>query len=105
MVHLFSHWSRRPFNDRPLQGLEGLLPPEVRQSSHQQMIWVSRQGAVVGGSQALIELIGASGYRLLAALLESPLCRPFTWFGYRVVARNRSKLSALPRPIHTVKAN
>lgn len=105
MVILFRSWSRRPFNHRPFQGLEALLPLEVRQSSHQQMLWVSRQGAVVGGSQALIEVIGASGYRLLGALLESPLCRPFTWFGYRVVARNRSKLSRLLEPAHTVKAH
>jgi predicted DCC family thiol-disulfide oxidoreductase YuxK len=105
MVNLFRSWSRRPFNDRPFQGLEALLPLEVRQSSHQQMLWVSRQGAVVGGSQALIEVIGASGYRLLAALLENPLCRPFTWFGYRVVAHNRSKLSGVPGATQTVKAN
>lgn len=103
MVSLLRHWSRRAFNDRPLQGLEPLLPPEVWQSSHQQMLWVSRQGTIVGGSQALIEVIGASRHQFLAALLENPLCRPFTWFGYRIVARHRSKLSGLPGPTQAVK--
>ena len=35
------------------------------------MLWVSRQGTVVGGSQDLIEVMGASGHELLAALLAN----------------------------------
>lgn len=104
MVSLMRDWSRRPFRDRPVQGLEGLLPAEAWHSSRQQMLWVTRQGAVVGGSQALIEVIGALGYPLLAAVLENPLFRPFTWFGYRVVARNRSKLS-LPGPAYAANVD
>lgn len=105
MVNLLRNWSRRSFNDRPFQGLEGLLPAEAWQSTDHQMLWVSRNRTVVGGSQALIEVIGASGYSLLAALLENQVCRPFTWFGYRVVARNRSKLSGVFGPTCAVKAD
>lgn len=95
MLKLFRRLRRRSFNDRPFRDAEELLPADVWQSSDHQMLWISRNGAVVGGSQAFIEVIEASGYKLLAALLESPACRPFTWFGYRVVARNRAKLSGL----------
>ena len=105
MVNLLRRLRRRSFNDRPFQDLEGLLPADVWQSSKHQMLWVTPNGAVVGGSQALIEVIEASGYTLLATLLESRAFRPFTWLGYRVVARNRATLSKRSEPTCAVKAN
>ena len=94
MVSLFKRFARRPFRDRTFRDVEDYLPHEVRQWSNRQMFWIFADGRVVGGSRALIEVVEAMGYSLLAAILESPPFRPFTWIGYRVVALNRGSLSA-----------
>lgn len=98
MVTLFRRWARLPFRDRTFQDVEEYLPHEVRQWSNYQMLWIRADQTAVGGSRALIEVLDAMGYRLLAAVLESPPCRPFTWLGYRLVARNRGSLSAKVGP-------
>jgi predicted DCC family thiol-disulfide oxidoreductase YuxK len=94
MVNLFRRFARRPFRDRTFMDMEEHLPHEVRQWSNRQMFWVFADGRVVGGSRALIEVLEAMGYSLLAAVLESPPFRPFTWIGYRLVASNRDVISA-----------
>lgn len=98
MVTLLRHWARRPFRDRTFQDVAEYLPYEVRQWSKFQMLWIRSDQTVVGGSRALVEVLDAMGYPLLAAVLESPPCRPFTWLGYRLVARNRGSLSAKVGP-------
>jgi predicted DCC family thiol-disulfide oxidoreductase YuxK len=91
MVARLQRFARLPFRDQPFQAVQSYLPAEVREWSDHQMHWVHANGTIVGGSRALTEALSASGHPFLAALLESPPCRPFTWLGYRMVARNRAR--------------
>src|SRR5206468_540978 len=79
----------RPLEMRPFQEVLPQLPAEILPWTTVQMHWVRPDGAIVGGSQALIEILEAANHRLTSGLLESPLLRPVTWLGYRLVARNR----------------
>ncbi len=95
MVGRLQRLARRPFQERPSRTVEEKLPDEVRRAAREQMHWIDADGAVTGGSRALVELLDASGRKSVAALLDSPPCRPFAWLGYRLVARHRDKAARL----------
>lgn len=92
MVARLRDFARTPFQARPYQEVQAELPPDVLQWCTRQMHWVSDEGRVLGGSLALSAVLAASGHGLLAALLDSPVLRPFAWLGYRLVAQNRDSL-------------
>jgi predicted DCC family thiol-disulfide oxidoreductase YuxK len=81
--------SLRPVSMRPFQEVLPHLPAEVLPWTTRQMHWVRSDGSISGGSQALIEALEAGYHNLTAGALESPVMRPITWLGYRVVAANR----------------
>ena len=89
MVGRLKQFSRSPFAERPYQTVAAQLPQQVRRWNNCQAHWIDERGEVTGGSAALIELLDASGRRMLASFLDTAICRPLLWFGYRVVARNR----------------
>lgn len=88
-VKRLQRFAGRPFEAHPYQSFEKELQPELLNWSRKQMHWIDASGKVVGGSRALVSVLAESGHCFLAALLESAPLRPFAWFGYRVVARNR----------------
>jgi predicted DCC family thiol-disulfide oxidoreductase YuxK len=81
--------SLRPVAMQPFQEVLPQLPPEVLPWTMRQMHWVRSDGSISGGSQALIEALEAGYHNLTAGALESPVMRPLTWLGYRIVAANR----------------
>jgi len=92
MVIRLRGFGRVPFQARPYQEVQSELPEEVLRWCARQMHWVSAEGRVLGGSLALVGVIGASGHPFLATLLRSPIVRSFIWFGYRLVAGHRGSL-------------
>jgi predicted DCC family thiol-disulfide oxidoreductase YuxK len=89
MVGRLRWFARKPLHAIPFQLVTDCLPPEVLAQCERQMHWVAPSGEVVGGSQALIEALAATGHPWLATLLESPPLRPFTWAGYRIATMFR----------------
>ena len=82
-----------PFSETPYQSVRDQLPAEVLRWSDRQAHWVDSEGRVSGGSAAIVDLLENSGRPFLASFLDSALCRPFVWLGYRLVASNRGLLA------------
>jgi predicted DCC family thiol-disulfide oxidoreductase YuxK len=89
MVKVLTAIALRPVSMQPFQNVLPQIPPEVLPWTARQMHWVRPDGSISGGSQALIEVLEAGCHNLMAGALESPMMRPLTWLGYRVVAGNR----------------
>lgn len=86
-VGRFQRYARRPVCVRPRQEVAALLPDEVGAKMAGQILWISAEGAVFGGSEAMIRALRAAGRDGTAALLGS--CQPFTRVIYHWVARRR----------------
>jgi predicted DCC family thiol-disulfide oxidoreductase YuxK len=91
MVQRMERFARQPFKALPFQTVANSIPGDVMKFTDKQMHWVHKDGRIVGGSTALIEVLAHSGHPLLAAMLDSALLRPFTWLGYRLAARHRDR--------------
>jgi predicted DCC family thiol-disulfide oxidoreductase YuxK len=89
MTDVLKKIALRPVSMRPFQEVIPQLPKEVLPWTNRQMHWVRPDGSISGGSQALIEALEAGYHNLTAGTLESPLMRPVTWLGYRLIAGNR----------------
>ena len=89
MLTALQEFVPRPFPARPFQEVIAELPDEVRKYTGRQMHWVRPEGGIVGGSQALIEVLAAGGRSGTSWLLATPLVRPITWAAYRIIASNR----------------
>src|SRR5208282_4566549 len=89
MVKVLTVIALRPVSMQPFQNVLPQIPPEVLPWTARQMHWVRPDGSISGGSQALIEVLEAGCHNLMAGALETPVMRPLTWLGYRVVAGNR----------------
>ena len=92
MVARLQRFAKKPISARPYQEVQAELPPEVLEWCNRQMHWVTPEGSVLGGSLAMSAVLAASGHRFLAAVADSPLCRPGVWLGYRLVAGHRGSL-------------
>jgi predicted DCC family thiol-disulfide oxidoreductase YuxK len=92
-------FARKPIAVKPFQQARHLLPEEVWQTTRHQMLWVGRDGTIVGGSLALIAVLRAAGHPILAWAGGNALARPFTRLAYRLVARSRGSLgrSCVPK--------
>ena len=92
MVARLQRFAKKHISARPYQEVQAELPSGVLQWCTRQMHWVTSEGSVLGGSLAMSAVLGASGHSFLAAITDSPLCRPGVWLGYRLVAGNRNSL-------------
>lgn len=90
MVRRMKERARRPFAEAPYQSVKDQLPESILRWSNRQAHWIDSEGAVVGGSAAVVELLEKSGRTFWAALLSSPPLRPLLWLGYRFIAANRA---------------
>jgi len=89
MVTVLQKIALRPVLTRSFQEVLTQLPSDVLPWTSREMMWVRPDGRIVGGSQALIEVLEAGYHNLISGALETRLLRPFTWLGYRLVARHR----------------
>jgi predicted DCC family thiol-disulfide oxidoreductase YuxK len=100
-VRLLERFARKPFEKRPSREVLDTLPDEVARTVSGQMLWLAPDGTIWGGSQALLHVLRATGWSWIAFWLGNPFVRPFTWAGYRLVARLRHRVGApvceLPR--------
>ncbi|MFI6048527.1 thiol-disulfide oxidoreductase DCC family protein [Streptomyces violascens] len=77
----------------------------TRQRAEYELLWVTPNGVVRGGTQAVAKLLlsAGSGWRVLGALLTLPPLRWIAHGAYRLVANNRDRMPggtpacALPR--------
>jgi len=70
------------------------LPPPVAATVPHQVLWISPQGEIQGGSQAVIEALRATGHPIQAALLQA--AQPLTRLTYRLIANHRPTARACP---------
>jgi predicted DCC family thiol-disulfide oxidoreductase YuxK len=96
-VRLLQRLVGRPFTAKTYQSITDRLPPNVSLWVGQQAHWVDPEGKVSGGSAAIVDLLEQSGRPFLAGFLDSMLCRPFLWLGYRLISRNRGLLAKVFR--------
>jgi hypothetical protein len=82
---------REPFSVASHKSLQSSLPEVLAPWFSQQVHWITPEGAVFGGSQALTELLAAKGHPLLAGILESAVVSPWLWLGYRIFANGGSQ--------------
>src|SRR5947209_2675593 len=94
MVKWLRRIGRAPFCEQPFQSVAGILPQKLRRWSNCQAHWIDPSGEVIGGSAAVIKVLDHSGRGMLASLLDTGVCRPFLWLGYRLIARNRPSFTA-----------
>ena len=69
------------------------MTPEIAERSNREIIFLTRDGRVVGGAKAVFTILSRLGWGWLGTLLAVP---PLVWpmeFGYRIVARNRGWIS------------
>jgi predicted DCC family thiol-disulfide oxidoreductase YuxK len=86
-VARFQWYARKPVNVIPRQQVADLLPEAVRETMAGQILWISADGAVYGGSEAMIRALRAAGRGGTATCLNA--CQPFTRLAYHWVARHR----------------
>lgn len=68
------------------------MTPELREACAQALHAVTPGGRVLRGGDATVFTLGALGWRELARVLWQRPLRDVVGFGYRLVARNRSRL-------------
>jgi predicted DCC family thiol-disulfide oxidoreductase YuxK len=86
-VARFQRYARKPVSVRPRQEVAESLPEAIRETMAGQILWISAEGAVFGGSEAMIRALRAAGRGGTATLLRA--CQPFTRLVYHWVARHR----------------
>lgn len=86
-VARFQWYARKPISVRPRQEVADSLPVAIRETMAGQILWISAEGAVYGGSEAMIRALRAAGRGGTASLLSA--CQPFTRLVYHWVARHR----------------
>ncbi len=94
-LRMLKRLTRLSFSETPYQSVRDQLPAEVLRWSDRQAHWVDSEGKVSGGSAAVVDLLRNSGRPWLASFLDSALCRPILWLGYRLVASNRGLLTRI----------
>ncbi|MDX1389864.1 MAG: DUF393 domain-containing protein [Acidobacteriota bacterium] len=70
-----------------------IVPDELRHELAETVHVITTDGSVLRGGRAWLFIMGEIGWRATAAILGVP---PFVWIvelGYRLVARNRTRLS------------
>jgi predicted DCC family thiol-disulfide oxidoreductase YuxK len=95
MVNRLQRFAHAPFQARPFQEVQNVLPNEVLRWCPRQMHWIAADGRVFGGALALSAVLASSGHPFLSVLLNSPPVRSLAWLGYRLVAGHRSALGAV----------
>ncbi len=97
-VRRFQWYARKPVRVTARQDVAELLPDSVRETMAGQILWISAEGAVFGGSEAMIRALREAGRGGTAALLQA--CQPLTRSIYHWVARHRhwfgSAVCAMP---------
>jgi predicted DCC family thiol-disulfide oxidoreductase YuxK len=76
---------------RPVQEIAARLPERVLATAAAQMLWISGEGEVAGGSEAAIAALRASGHPLEAGTLRA--LQPLARWGYGLVAAHRGRVS------------
>ncbi|WP_321472246.1 DCC1-like thiol-disulfide oxidoreductase family protein [uncultured Paludibaculum sp.] len=84
--------SRIPVAAQPVQSLLSELPEEVRATASEQLLWITAEGEVLGGSRAIIAVLKATGHPGEGAVLRAS--QPVTRWVYRFVARHRARFGA-----------
>ena len=77
------------------QAPSSLLNEELRRACSEAVHVITRDGRILQAADAWLFMLRAIGWRAVPAVLETP---PFHWLtelGYRIVARNRHRLSRL----------
>jgi len=83
--------ARSPVTTLPVQEVLNHLPEPVRAAAAHEVLWITRDGDVVGGSEAVIHVLRASGHPLEAFALRA--VQPLSRWVYRYVAARRACLS------------
>lgn len=65
------------------------LPQEVIDKSEIQAHFVSPEGIVWGGADAVVKVLEAAQFKSAAAILSLPIMSSLSQVGYRTVAKNR----------------
>jgi predicted DCC family thiol-disulfide oxidoreductase YuxK len=88
----FQSHARTPVAVEPAHHHLPALPPQVAATALHQVLWISPQGEIEGGSQAIIQALKATGHPIQSALLQA--AQPLTRQAYRFLATHRPTASS-----------